>query len=112
MSSYRIPARVLALKPYWKAIALGLVLAVVVPSSLLVASSVRGLPDQAAISRIGEMAQATGIYDDRDQLTFTIYKEQRIEVPLTEISPNLIHAIVAIEDQRFYEHRGYDLIRI
>ena len=28
------------------------------------------------------------------------------------MSPHLIHAIVAIEDQRFYDHHGFDLIRI
>ena len=40
--------------------------------------------------RIGEMDQATAVFDDKDQLAFTIFKEQRIEVPLSEISPNLI----------------------
>ena len=42
----------------------------------------RGLPDQAAMRRIGEMDQATAVFDATDQLAFTIFKEQRIEVPL------------------------------
>src|SRR3954470_24656824 len=71
-----------------------------------------GLPDQEAMRRIGEMDQATAVYDDTDALAFTIFKEQRIDVPLEQISPNLIHAIVAIEDQRFYEHHGIDVVRI
>ncbi len=71
-----------------------------------------GLPDQEAMRRIGEMDQATAVYDDTDSLVFTIFKEQRIDVPLEQISPNLIHAIVAIEDQRFYEHHGFDVVRI
>src|SRR5664279_5232080 len=29
-----------------------------------------------------------------------------------EIPPNLVHAIVAIEDRRFFEHGGVDYIRI
>src|SRR5437016_2525292 len=62
---------------------------------------VRGLPDESAIGRIGEMNQATTVYDASDKLAFAIFTEQRIEVPLAEISPNLIHAIVAVEDQRF-----------
>src|SRR5204863_7891563 len=33
-------------------------------------------------------------------------------VPLAEISPNLIHALIAVEDQRFYDHHGFDLVRI
>jgi penicillin-binding protein 1A len=35
--------------------------------------------------------------------------ESRVVVPSAEISPWLKHAIVAIEDKRFYEHRGIDL---
>lgn len=71
-----------------------------------------GLPDLAALRKIGEMDQATAVFDDADQLAFTIFKEQRIEVPLTEISPNLTKALIAIEDQRFNDHKGFDLVRI
>ena len=35
--------------------------------------------------------------------------EARIVVPSQTISPWLKHSIVAIEDKRFYEHRGVDL---
>jgi penicillin-binding protein 1A len=72
----------------------------------------RGLPDQDAIKRIGEMDQATAVYDATDTLVFTIFKEQRIEVPLEQVSPNLVHALIAIEDQRYYDHHGFDAIRI
>ena len=61
---------------------------------------------------MGDMDQATRLFDDQDQFAFTIFKEQRIEVPLADISPNLIHAIIAVEDQRFYDHPGFDGIRI
>src|SRR3954453_12501278 len=71
-----------------------------------------GLPDQDAMRRIGEMDQATAVFDDQDRLAFTIFKEQRIEVPLADVSPNLTKALLAIEDQRFYQHRGFDLVRI
>ncbi len=71
-----------------------------------------GMPDLAAIRRIGEMDQATTVYDDADKLAFTIYKEQRIDVPLTQVSPHVILALMAIEDQRFFDHRGFDLVRI
>ena len=68
----------------------------------------QGLPDKDAIARMGVMDQGTGVYDDNDQLAFTIFKEQRIEVPLSSISPYLIRALIAIEDQRFYDHSGFD----
>ena len=60
-----------------------------------------GLPNLEALRRIGEMDQATAVFDDSDKLAFTIFKEQRIDVPLSEISPYLTRALIAIEDQRF-----------
>src|SRR5437773_1818626 len=56
-----------------------------------------GMPDFDALRRIGDMDQATAIFDTNDRLAFTIYKEQRIEVPVTEISSNLITALIAVE---------------
>src|SRR5947207_7536768 len=72
----------------------------------------RGLPGEDAVRNISEMAVATAVYDDADRHVFTIYQEQRIEVPLAAISPHMLRAIVAIEDQRFYDHHGFDLQRI
>jgi penicillin-binding protein 1A len=71
-----------------------------------------GLPDYDALSRMSDMAQSTAVFDDHEQIAFTIYREQRIQVPLAEVSPNLVKALVAVEDQRFYEHHGFDLMRI
>ncbi|MDN5820924.1 MAG: transglycosylase domain-containing protein [Brachybacterium sp.] len=36
------------------------------------------------------------------------YSENRIMVPLEEISPHMQHAVIAVEDRRFYEHGGVD----
>jgi penicillin-binding protein 1A len=36
------------------------------------------------------------------------YSENRSEVKYGEISPNIVHALVATEDERFYEHSGID----
>ena len=41
-----------------------------------------GLPDRTALRGLGDMAQATTIFDASDEPVFTIFKEQRIEVPL------------------------------
>jgi len=38
--------------------------------------------------------------------------EQRHDVPLSEIALDFQHAVVAIEDRRFYSHRGIDLIGV
>jgi penicillin-binding protein 1A len=48
---------------------------------------------------------------DGTQIT-KLYHENRTIVPLAQISPNLQKAVIAVEDQRFYEHSGIDLIRI
>jgi monofunctional glycosyltransferase len=36
------------------------------------------------------------------------YNERYKFVPLSEISPELQHAVIAAEDARFYEHHGFD----
>jgi len=84
----------------------------VIASIWLVIDLQRGLPDSEAIQRIGEMQQSTAVFDADDQLAFTIYEEQRIPVDFDHISPNLIQAILSVEDQRFYDHHGFDLVRI
>jgi monofunctional glycosyltransferase len=36
------------------------------------------------------------------------YQKRYQFVPLTQISPNLQHAVIAAEDGRFYQHNGFD----
>ena len=38
----------------------------------------------------------------------TPYHERYEFIPLSQISPNLQHAVVAAEDARFYQHHGFD----
>jgi len=73
---------------------------------------VTSLPDKAAIRGIGTMSQATTLLDASDRHAFTIYEEQRIDVPLSRVSPHLIRALIAVEDQRFYDHSGVDIVRV
>ncbi len=71
-----------------------------------------GVPDRSALSQVTNMARSTVFYDRNGQQAFTISKEHRFEVPLEKISPNLRNAIIAIEDQRFYDHSGVDIVRV
>ena len=38
----------------------------------------------------------------------TTYRKHYTFIPLTQISPDLQHAVVAAEDARFYQHHGFD----
>ena len=70
------------------------------------------VPGVEELRRIGSTDQATTLFDRTDKPAFTIFKEQRIDVPLARMSPHLVNAILAIEDQRFYDHSGVDVVRV
>ena len=40
--------------------------------------------------------------------TYASSRENRISTPYNSISPNVIHALISTEDERFYEHSGID----
>lgn len=52
------------------------------------------------------------IYDNQNNLIADLGAEKRINVSANEIPTDLVNAIVAIEDHRFFNHRGVDIIRI
>jgi penicillin-binding protein 1A len=51
------------------------------------------------------------IYDRRGQKVLAVLRgsESRVLVKSSEIAPAMKHAIVAIEDRRFFDHRGVDI---
>lgn len=51
---------------------------------------------------------ASEIISADGQLMGKYYAENRSEVKYSEISPNVINALIATEDERFYEHSGID----
>jgi penicillin-binding protein 2D len=71
----------------------------------VVQSWLQDLPDATQT----KVAQATKIYSADGQLLARLYLENREVVPLTDISPFLRHGVVAVEDERFYQHQGYDV---
>jgi penicillin-binding protein 1A len=81
-------------------------------TALLAHQVFEGVPDRASLSRVTNMARSSVFYDRHGRAAFTISKEQRFEVPLDNISPHLKDAILAIEDQRFYDHSGVDIVRV
>ncbi|HEU4848680.1 MAG TPA: transglycosylase domain-containing protein, partial [Rubrobacteraceae bacterium] len=56
-----------------------------------------------------ELAQTSVVYDANGNVVDELYGVQnRYVVPLDGIDPTLRKAVIAIEDHRFYEHRGLD----
>jgi penicillin-binding protein 1A len=56
------------------------------------------------------MPQTTFVYDRNRNLLTTLHAGiNRVEVPLSAISPNLQHAAIATEDKHYYEHTGISL---
>jgi penicillin-binding protein 1A len=94
------------------AVALVLLLTGAVLGGRYAAGVFAGLPDRQQLTKLGQMAQATRILDRDGETVFTLSREERIEVPLSRVSPHMVQALLAIEDQRFYEHGGVDIVRL
>ena len=52
--------------------------------------------------------EATTLYDRRGEPIAKLYVENREFVSLPQVPDYLVHATVAVEDSRFYEHQGID----
>lgn len=57
---------------------------------------------------VQQPSQISTLYASDGQEITQFYAENRIVVPLSQISVNMQNAIVAVEDQRFYQHQGVD----
>ena len=84
----------------------------VVRTAILACSIVGEVHQTRALAELTPRPQATIVYDRRGTPAFTFFVEQRINVPLERVSSHMIQAIVAVEDHRFFRHRGVDPVRI
>ena len=56
------------------------------------------------------LEQTTKVFDANGQLIAELRAEiDREYLPLSEISPRVVEAVLAVEDDRFYEHRGVNV---
>lgn len=51
---------------------------------------------------------STTLYSDQDEPFASLFEQKRIYVPLQKIPMHLVRALLAVEDARFYQHRGVD----
>lgn len=71
----------------------------------------KDLPD---VSTIKDMvfSQATVITDRNGVELYKLFEQNRQYVPYESISETMINAIIAMEDQRYWDHSGLDAVGI
>lgn len=76
-----------------------------------VMQSLKGLPDMNDPNAF-RVAQPTKIYSADNKLLANFFLENREVVPISAIATDLAHGFVAVEDERFYQHKGIDTVGI
>ncbi|MGW6457903.1 transglycosylase domain-containing protein [Streptomyces sp. NPDC055078] len=71
--------------------------------------TVKGFDEIPANLKTPPLSQRTTILDAKGEQIATVYSRDRTVKPLSEISPYMQKAIIAIEDSRFYDHGAVDL---
>ncbi|MBX6326157.1 MAG: transglycosylase domain-containing protein, partial [Chthoniobacterales bacterium] len=62
------------------------------------------------LNKLEQMESASVILDRHGKIFGQIYVENRETVPYDQLPPDLVKAVVAVEDAKFYQHHGYDLL--
>lgn len=87
----------------------GMIIPVAAATSTVTNSGVEAFNELPTELEPQPLAQVSYIYAaDGTTLLARYYSDNRVVVGLDEISPNLQHAAIAIEDRRFYTHGGID----
>lgn len=61
------------------------------------------------LTQLGQMPERSIVMDYKGEILGRMHGENRIIVPLSEVSPWFVKALLAREDSRFYSHSGVDL---
>ena len=96
------------IKIFWSLFVIGILLVIILFS--LVANGKLGfMPSFTELENI-ETSLASEVYScDSVVIRKFFYKENRTYVPYEQISQNVITALIATEDERFYHHSGIDI---
>ena len=83
-----------------------------IPAATIAGSATKGginlFQEMPAELQFGALPQQSNIYASDGTLIAQFYLQNRVVVPLEDISPWLQQAIVAVEDKRFWSHHGVD----
>src|SRR5438876_1199022 len=107
-------------RPPWYApppfcVPLGLAAVLFIGFAIYVSILASDLKSQAAtfdLSKLEQMESASLILDRNDKIFGQIYVENRETVPYDQLPRDLVNAMVAVEDAKFYQHGGYDFFGI
>ena len=94
---------------------LGALLALVVGAFIFLIILWTDLSSQAEaydLKQLEQMESASVIVDRNNKIFGQIYVENRETVPYDQLPRDLINAVVAMEDTKFYQHSGYDFFGI
>ena len=83
--------------------------------TVFISSLVADLKAQARtfdLNKLEQMESASVILDRNGKIFGQIYVENRETVPYEQLPADLVKAVVAVEDAKFYQHHGYDLLGI
>jgi 1A family penicillin-binding protein len=99
----------------WFYVPIGTIVVLAVIVTVYVSSLVTDLKAQARtfdLNKLEQMESASVILDRNGKIFGQIYVENRETVPYEQLPPDLVKAVVAVEDAKFYQHHGYDLLGI
>src|SRR5437870_3713076 len=118
--TYLMPPPGYRFRPPWYSrpqfyIPVGIVAALAVAFAVYISILVADLETQARsfdLNKLEQMESASVILDRKGKIFGQIYVENRETVPYDQLPRDLINAVVAVEDAKFYQHHGYDLLGI
>src|SRR5205085_8357307 len=80
--------------------------------AIWISMNLADLKNQAAtfdLAKLEQMESASVILDRNNKIFGQIYVENRETIPYEQLPRDLVNAVVAVEDAKFYQHHGYAL---
>ena len=74
----------------------------------IVAADLKAQATKFDLSQLEQMESSSVILDRNSKIFGQIYVENRETIPYDQIPRDLVNAVVAVEDSKFYQHNGYD----
>src|SRR6267154_3064658 len=99
----------------WFYVPIAILAILVVVLAVYISSLAADLKAQAKafdLSKLEQMESASVILDRNGKIFGQIYVENRETIPYDQLPRDLVNAVVAMEDNKFYQHSGYDLFGI